>query len=29
MCTVAAVTQYNEQKKWLDEIENFFLDIAR
>ena len=29
MCTVATVTQYNEQKKWMDEITNLFPDIAR
>ena len=29
MCTITTVAQYNEQKKWLDEMANLFSDIAR
>ena len=29
MCSVATVTQYNEQKKQLDKIANLFPDITR
>ena len=28
MCSVATIGEYNEKKKWLDEIANIFPDIT-
>ena len=29
MCSIATIAEYNEQKKWLDEIANIFPNITQ